>query len=158
MHIKFTSDPTEKRPWQVTSNRRPYARDIYFLLQTCNFWYFSAPSLLSLRAAIYSPVAFVRRLCWLSHIKLRSGRSADLRSLRWYSTERRLAGVGYFLSIHLLTRGKANGFYTFAPEMEELVRRGSNLAGSRITRGKHTRSPSSRPTSKILCPALTCVT
>jgi hypothetical protein len=32
------------------------------------------------------------------------------------------------------------------------------LAGSRITRGTHTRSPSSRPTSKILCPALACVT
>jgi hypothetical protein len=31
-------------------------------------------------------------------------------------------------------------------------------AGSRITRGKHTRNPSSRPTSKTLCPALTCVT
>jgi hypothetical protein len=32
------------------------------------------------------------------------------------------------------------------------------LADSRITRGKHTRSPSSRPTSKTLCPTLTCVT
>jgi hypothetical protein len=32
------------------------------------------------------------------------------------------------------------------------------LADSRITRGKHTRNPSSRPTSKILCRTLTCVT
>jgi hypothetical protein len=32
------------------------------------------------------------------------------------------------------------------------------LAGSRITRGKHTRNPSSRPTSEILCRTLTCVT
>jgi hypothetical protein len=50
-------------------------------------------------------------MCGLSHIKLRSGRSADLRGLRWYSTER-LAGVGYLLSAHLLTRGKADGFCT----------------------------------------------
>jgi hypothetical protein len=27
-----------------------------------------------------------------------------------------------------------------------------------LTRGNHTRSPSSRPTSKTLCPALACVT
>jgi hypothetical protein len=33
-----------------------------------------------------------------------------------------------------------------------------DLAGSRITRGKHTKIPSSRPTSKILCPALAYVT
>jgi hypothetical protein len=43
--------------------------------------------------------------------------------------------------------------------MEELVRRGSDWrAVGRIMRGNHTRNPSSRPTSKILCPALTCVT
>jgi hypothetical protein len=36
-----------------------HARDIYFLLQTRIFWYSSAPPLLSLRAAIYSPVPFI---------------------------------------------------------------------------------------------------
>jgi hypothetical protein len=38
--------------------KKGHARDIYYLLQTRNFWYFSAP-LLSLRAAIYSPVPFI---------------------------------------------------------------------------------------------------
>ena len=70
----------------------------------------SAPPLLSLRAAIYSPVPFIGCI-GSSNIKLRSGRSADLKSLRWYSIER-LAGVGYLLSAHLLTRGKADGFCT----------------------------------------------
>jgi hypothetical protein len=41
------------------------------------------------------------RLCWLSHIKLRSSRSADLGDLRWYSIEH-LAGVGYLLSANLM--------------------------------------------------------
>jgi hypothetical protein len=36
--------------------KKGHARDIYFLLQTRNFWHLSAPSapLLSLRAAIYT--------------------------------------------------------------------------------------------------------
>jgi hypothetical protein len=89
--------------------KKGHARDVYFLLQTRNFWYFSAPS--SLFTCCYLLASAFHRLCLLSHIKLRSGRSADLRSLRWYSIER-LAGVGYLLSVHLLTRGKANGFCT----------------------------------------------
>jgi hypothetical protein len=39
--------------------KKGHARDIYSLLQTRNFWYFGAPPLLSLRAAIYSPVPFI---------------------------------------------------------------------------------------------------
>ena len=70
----------------------------------------SAPPLPSLRAAIYSPVPFIGCI-GSSNSKLRSGRSADRKSLRWYSIER-LAGVGYLLSAHLLTRGKADGFCT----------------------------------------------
>jgi hypothetical protein len=65
----------------------------------------------SLFTCCYLLASAFHRLCWLSHIKLRSGRSADLRSLRWCSTER-LDGVGYLLSAHLLTRGKAIGFCT----------------------------------------------
>jgi hypothetical protein len=48
----------------------------------------------------------------LSHIKLRSGRSADLRALRWCSIGRLVAGWGllgsatYLVAIYLLTRGK----------------------------------------------------
>jgi hypothetical protein len=59
--------------------KKGHARDIYFVLQTRSFWHFSAPPLLSLRADIYSPVP-VPFICCIgsSHIKLRSGRSADL--------------------------------------------------------------------------------
>ena len=89
--------------------KKGHARDIYFLLQTRNFWHFSAPS--SLFTCCYLLASAFHRLCWLSHIKLRSSRSADLGDLRWYSIER-LAGVGYLLSAHLLTRGKADGFCT----------------------------------------------
>jgi hypothetical protein len=75
-----------------------HARDIYFLLQARNFWYFSAPSSLFTCCYLLASSAF-HRLCWLSHIKLRSGRSAELRSLRWYSTGERLVWVGYFLRL-----------------------------------------------------------
>jgi hypothetical protein len=65
--------------------KKGHARDIYFLSQTRNFWHFSAPS--SLFTCCYLLASAFHRLCWLSHIiKLRSGRSADLRSLRWCST------------------------------------------------------------------------
>jgi hypothetical protein len=89
--------------------KKGHARDIYFLLETRNFWHFSAPS--SLFTCCYLLASAFHRLCWLSHIKLRSGRSADLRGLRWCSIER-LTGVGYLLSVHLLPRGKADGFCT----------------------------------------------
>jgi hypothetical protein len=89
-------------------------------------------------------------------MKLRSGRSADLRSLCWYSIKR-LAGVGYMRIVHRVTQGKIFRFCT-CKWKNLLVRRGSDLAGSRITRGNHTRSPSARPTSKILCPTLAYVT
>jgi hypothetical protein len=51
------------------------------------------------RAAIYSPVPFIGCI-GSSHSKLRSGRSADLRSLRWCSIER-LAGVGYMRELFI---------------------------------------------------------
>ena len=70
----------------------------------------SAPPLLSLRAAIYSPVPFIGCI-GSSNIKLRSGRSADLKSLRWYSIER-LAGVGYMRIVHRVTQGKIFRFCT----------------------------------------------
>jgi hypothetical protein len=70
----------------------------------------SAPSLLSLRAAIYSPMPFIGCI-GSSHMQLRSGRSADLKSLRWYSIER-LAGVGYMRIVHRVTQGKIFRFCT----------------------------------------------
>jgi hypothetical protein len=89
--------------------KKGHARDIYFLLQARNFWHFSDPS--SLFTCCYLLASAFHRLCWLPHIKLRSGRSANLRGLRWCSIER-LAGVGHLLSAHLLTHGKADGFCT----------------------------------------------
>ena len=89
--------------------KKGHAWDIYCLLQTRSFWHFSAPS--SLFTCCYLLASAFHRLCWLSHIKLRSGRSADLRGLRWCGIER-LTGVGYLLSVHLLPRGKADGFCT----------------------------------------------
>jgi hypothetical protein len=65
----------------------------------------SAPPLLSLRAAIYSPVPFIGCI-GSSYIKLRSGRSADLRGIE------RLAGVGYMRIVHRVTRGKIFRFCT----------------------------------------------
>ena len=70
----------------------------------------SAPPLLSLRAAIYSPVPFIGCI-GSSNSKLRSGRSADLKSLRWYS-KGRLAGVGYMRIVHRVTQGKIFRFCT----------------------------------------------
>jgi hypothetical protein len=70
----------------------------------------SAPPLLSLRAAIYSPVPFTGCI-GSSNLKLRSGRSADLKSLRWYSIER-LAGVGYMRIVHRVTQEKIFCFCT----------------------------------------------
>jgi hypothetical protein len=112
--------------------KKGHARDIHFLLQTRNFWHFSAPPLLSLyvlRAAIYSPVPFIGCI-GSSHMKLRSDRSTDLRSLRWYSTQRLAPGVGYMRIVHRVAQGK---IFAFVPEMEELVRRGPDwrTAGSR---------------------------
>jgi hypothetical protein len=89
----------------------------------------SAPPLLSLRAAIYSPVPSIGCI-GSSYIKPQSGRSADLRSLRWYSIER-LTGVGYMRIVRKVR------FFAFAPEMEELVRRRSRLLSANLnTRGK----------------------
>jgi hypothetical protein len=90
--------------------KKGYVRNTHFLLQTPNFWYFSAPSSLFMCCDLLAS-AF-HRLCWLSHIKLRSGRSADLRSLRWYSIER-LAGVGYMRVVHRVTQGKMFRFCTW---------------------------------------------
>jgi hypothetical protein len=72
-----------------------HAQDTYFLLQTRNFWHFSAPSsrftccYLLARQCLSSFIGCIGS----SHMGLRSGRSADLRGLRWCSIER-LAGVG----------------------------------------------------------------
>jgi hypothetical protein len=86
----------------------------------------SAPPLLSLRAAICSPVPFIGCI-GSANIKLRSGRSADLKSLRSCGIER-LAGVGYMRIVHRVTQeGK---IFAFAPEMEERVRRGFRLAAT----------------------------
>jgi hypothetical protein len=68
------------------------------------------PLLLSVRAAIYSPVPFIGCI-GSSHMKLRSDRSADLRSLRWYSIKR-LAGAGYMRIAHRVTQGKVFRFCT----------------------------------------------
>jgi hypothetical protein len=70
----------------------------------------SAPPLLSLRAAIYSPVPFIGCI-GSSHMELQSGRSADLKGLRWYSTKR-FAGVGYMRIVHRVTQGKIFRFCT----------------------------------------------
>jgi hypothetical protein len=80
--------------------KKGHARDTYFLLQTRSFWHFSAPASL-FTCAIYSPVPFIGCI-GSSHIKLRSGRSVDLKSLRWCSIER-LAGVGYMRVVHRVT-------------------------------------------------------
>jgi hypothetical protein len=83
-----------------------------FLIADAQFLALRRPlfSLLSLRAAIYSPVPFIGCI-GSSNIKLRSGRSADLKSLRWYSTGR-LAGVGYMRIVHRVTQGKIFRFCT----------------------------------------------
>jgi hypothetical protein len=70
----------------------------------------SAPPLLSLRADIYSPVPFIGCV-GSSYMKLRSGRSADLKSLRWYGIKR-FAGVGYMRIVHRVTQGKIFRFCT----------------------------------------------
>jgi hypothetical protein len=73
--------------------------------------------------------------------------------VRGIDRSERLAGVGYLLAgVHLLTRGRANGLLHLKWK-NSFAEAHSDLAGSRITRGKHTRNPPSRPTSKILCPA-----
>jgi hypothetical protein len=65
---------------------KKHARGIYFLLQTHNFWHFSAPHPFSLYVLRYLLASAFHRLHWLlsrPHTELRSGRSdADLRSLR----------------------------------------------------------------------------
>jgi hypothetical protein len=86
---------------------------------------------------------------------LRSDRSADLKSLRWYSTER-LAGVGYMRIVHRVTHKVR--IFAFAPEMEELVRRGPDWRAVGSREATHTRNSSYRPTSKILCRTLASVT
>jgi hypothetical protein len=43
--------------------KKGHARDIYFLLQTCNFWHFSAPS--SLFTCCYLLASAFHRLYWL---------------------------------------------------------------------------------------------
>jgi hypothetical protein len=97
--------------------KKGHARDIYFLLQTRSFWHFSASappllSCLSLRAAIYSPVPFIGCIGSF-HIKHRSGRSADLKSLRWYRYSiGHLAGVSYMRIVHRVTQGKIFRFCT----------------------------------------------
>jgi hypothetical protein len=58
----------------------------------------------------YSPVPFIGCIGF-SNSKLRSGRSADLKSLRWYSIER-LDGVGYMRIVHRVTQGKIFRFCT----------------------------------------------
>jgi hypothetical protein len=65
-----------------------HARGIYFLLQTRSFWYFSAPS--TPFTCCYLLASAFHRMCWLSHIRLQSGRSADLRGVRWCGIERGL--------------------------------------------------------------------
>jgi hypothetical protein len=61
----------------------PHPKTALIADAVCNFWYFSAPS--SLFTCCYLLASAFLRLCWLSHIKLRSGRSADLRILNWYT-------------------------------------------------------------------------
>jgi hypothetical protein len=135
-HISHTTKPKPKPGARVPGAfwpriyvvKKGHARDIYFLLQTRSFWHFSAPSfslyvLLSTRQCLSSAVFCIGS----SYIKLRSGRSADLRSLRWCSLGR-LAGVGYMRIVYRVTRGKVVRFFAFAPEMEELVWRRFRLA------------------------------
>jgi hypothetical protein len=76
-----------------------------------------APPLLSSLFTLYvllstrSPVPFIGCI-GSSNTKLRCGRSADLKSLRWYGIER-LAGVGgYMRIVHRVTRGKIFRFCT----------------------------------------------
>jgi hypothetical protein len=98
------------------------ARDIYFifLIADAQFLVLQRP-LSSLFTCCYLLASAFHRLCWLSHIKLRSSRSAaDLRNLRWYGTER-LAGVGYLLSAHILTRGKAQGRWPLHQKWKDLL-------------------------------------
>jgi hypothetical protein len=92
--------------------KKGHARDIYFLLQTRNFWHFSAPS--SLFTCCYLLASAFHRLYWLllHQASIWSFcRSADLRSLRWYSIKR-LAQVGYMRIVHRVTRGKTCRFCT----------------------------------------------
>jgi hypothetical protein len=66
------------------------------------------------------------------HTKLRSGRSADLRSLRWCGIER-LAGVGYLLSANLLMRGLRPMAFAPGLKWKNLVRRGPDFLGGQRT-------------------------
>jgi hypothetical protein len=113
----------------------------------------STPPLLSLRAAIYSPVPFIGYCIGYPHIKLRSGRSADLKGLRWYSIER-LAGVGYMRIVHRVPQGKILRFCTWnGMTCSEEVQVSANLN----TRGKTSKRNLFPTDLQILCPTLACV-
>jgi hypothetical protein len=75
----------------------------------------SAPPLLPLRAAyLLATASAFHRMYWLAPPTWSSdlsGRSADLKSLRWCGIER-LAGVGYMRIVHRVTQGKIFRFCT----------------------------------------------
>jgi hypothetical protein len=90
-----------------------HARDIYSFLQTRNFGTSDPPP--SLFTCCYLLASAFHRLCWLSRIKLQSGRSADLRILSWYSIERfwLLAwGRGCMRIVHRVALGNTFRFCT----------------------------------------------
>jgi hypothetical protein len=100
------------RTYVVKTGHARDSRGHIFLVADAQFLVLQRPlfSLLSLRAAIYSPVPFIGCI-GSSHIKFRSGRSADLRSLRWCSIGR-LDGVGYMRIVIRVTQGKIFRFCT----------------------------------------------
>jgi hypothetical protein len=72
----------------------------------------SAPPRLSLRVLLSTRQCLLSAVLALSHqASIRSFcRSKEFALV--YNTGERLAGVGYLLSVHLLTRGEADGFCT----------------------------------------------
>ena len=104
------------RTYVVKTGHARDSRGHIFLVSDAQFLVLQRPLfsqlLLSLRAAIYSPVPFIGCIgIGSSHMELRSSRSADRRSLCWYSIKR-LAGVGYMRIVHRVTQGKIFRFCT----------------------------------------------
>jgi hypothetical protein len=105
------------RHMPYTGVKKGHARVIYFLLQTRNFWHTSAPPLLSLRAAIYSPVPFIGCI-GSSYILHWASIWSFCRSKEFalvYSMYRALGWgrlPGYMRIVHRVTRGKIFRFCT----------------------------------------------
>jgi hypothetical protein len=92
-HRAFCALASASRVTALARSQRPYRDHLTAL----------SPSSSPMRVAPDPPVPFSGCVGSLTpSTKLRSGRSADLRGLRWSSIERLAPRAGYLLSVHLL--------------------------------------------------------